>query len=198
MTFSDAEKAAIVSIWGKVSGNENSLGAEALERLFLSFPQTKTYFNHFDLSHGSADLQRHGGKVLGALGEAAKHLDNIEGALAKISDLHAYNLRVDPGNFEAPSPSPEEAFIGERLQDKTIHQHSEHLNCASARPKVLCVRSEKLSDVRMGLGGGDTAMEKKLTKKISASLLICLRAVNAEILDHGYYGSPAALELQVP
>ncbi|XP_072272951.1 hemoglobin subunit alpha-3-like [Pyxicephalus adspersus] len=100
MTFSDAEKAAIVSIWGKISGNVNALGGEALERLFLSFPQTNTYFSHFDLSHGSADLQRHGGKVLGALGEAAKHLDNLDGALDKISDLHAYNLRVDPGNFE--------------------------------------------------------------------------------------------------
>nr|DBA20198.1 TPA: hypothetical protein GDO54_015913 [Pyxicephalus adspersus] len=64
MTFSDAEKAAIVSIWGKISGNVNALGGEALERLFLSFPQTKTYFSHFDLSHGSADLQRHGGKLL--------------------------------------------------------------------------------------------------------------------------------------
>ncbi|KAM5152870.1 hemoglobin subunit alpha-3-like [Mantella aurantiaca] len=100
MTFSDAEKAAIVSIWTKISGNVNAFGAEALERLFLSFPQTKIYFNHFDLSHGSADLQRHGGKVLAALGEAAKHLDNLDGALAKLSDLHAYNLRVDPGNFE--------------------------------------------------------------------------------------------------
>ncbi|KAM9304721.1 hemoglobin subunit alpha-5-like [Gastrophryne carolinensis] len=105
MTFSNAEKDAIVSIWGKVSGNVEALGAEALERLFLSFPQTKTYFNHFDLSHGSADLQRHGGKVLGALGEAASHLNNLEDSLAKLSDLHAYNLRVDPGNFKLLSHS---------------------------------------------------------------------------------------------
>ncbi|XP_075037631.1 hemoglobin subunit alpha-3-like [Mixophyes fleayi] len=100
MTFSDAEKAAIVGIWGKVSKNVNVLGAEALERLFLSFPQTKTYFSHFDVSHGSADLQAHGGKVLAALGDAAKHLDNLDVALSKLSDLHAYNLRVDPGNFK--------------------------------------------------------------------------------------------------
>ncbi|XP_071978837.1 hemoglobin subunit alpha-3-like [Engystomops pustulosus] len=99
MTFSDAEKAAIVSILGKVSGNVNALGAEALERMLLGFPQTKTYFNHFNLSHGSTDLQTHGGKVLGALVEAGKHLDNLEGSLSKLSDLHAYNLRVDPGNF---------------------------------------------------------------------------------------------------
>ncbi|XP_069591498.1 hemoglobin subunit alpha-3-like [Ranitomeya imitator] len=99
MTFSEAEKAAIVSILGKASGNVSALGAEALERMFLGFPQTKTYFAHFDLSHGSTDLQTHGGKVLGALAEAAKHLDNLEGSLSQLSDLHAYNLRVDPGNF---------------------------------------------------------------------------------------------------
>ncbi|XP_073501866.1 hemoglobin subunit alpha-3-like [Phyllobates terribilis] len=99
MTFSNVEKTAIVSILGKVSGNVNALGAEALERMFLGFPQTKTYFSHFDRSHGSTDLQTHGGKVLGALAEAAKHLDNLEGSLSQLSDLHAYNLRVDPGNF---------------------------------------------------------------------------------------------------
>ncbi|XP_073502255.1 hemoglobin subunit alpha-3-like [Phyllobates terribilis] len=100
MTFSDVEKAAIVSILGKASGNVNALGAEALERMLLSFPQTKTYFNHFDLSHGSTDLQTHGGKVLGALAEAAKHLDNMEGSLSPLTDLHVYNVRVDPGNFK--------------------------------------------------------------------------------------------------
>ncbi|XP_040296266.1 hemoglobin subunit alpha-3-like [Bufo bufo] len=105
MTFTDTEKAAIVSILGKVSGNVNALGAEALERLFLGFPQTKTYFNHFDLSPGSTDLQTHGGKVLGALAEAGKHLDNLEGSLSQLSDLHAYNLRVDPGNFKLLSHS---------------------------------------------------------------------------------------------
>ncbi|XP_018093363.1 hemoglobin subunit alpha-3-like [Xenopus laevis] len=100
MLLSDAEKAAVVSLWAKASGNVNALGAEALERLFLSFPQTKTYFSHFDLSSGSQDLQVHGGKVLGAIGEATKHIDNLESALSTLSDLHAYNLRVDPGNFK--------------------------------------------------------------------------------------------------
>ncbi|CAN2390221.1 Hemoglobin subunit [Pristimantis euphronides] len=100
MTFSDAEKAAIVSILGKASKDVSGLGGEALERLFLGFPQTKTYFSHFDLSHGSSDVRAHGGKVLGAIVEAAKHLDNLEGSLSQLSDLHAYNLMVDPGNFK--------------------------------------------------------------------------------------------------
>ncbi|KAM9304722.1 hemoglobin subunit alpha-3-like [Gastrophryne carolinensis] len=105
MTFSEAEKAAITSIWALAAGQANALGAEALERLFLSYPQTKTYFSHFNLSHGSADLQRHGGKVLNAIGSAAQHLDNISGALSALSDLHAQNLRVDPGNFRLLSHS---------------------------------------------------------------------------------------------
>ncbi|CAH2224355.1 hemoglobin subunit alpha-5-like [Pelobates cultripes] len=105
MTFSDAEKAAIVSIWGKVAGHTDELGAEALERLFLSYPQTKTYFSHFNLSHGSQDLRSHGGKVLNAIGSAASHLDDLSGALSTLSDLHAYQLRVDPGNFRLLSHS---------------------------------------------------------------------------------------------
>ncbi|KAE8579907.1 hypothetical protein XENTR_v10024231 [Xenopus tropicalis] len=103
MTFSSAEKAAIASLWGKVSGHADEIGGEALERLFLSFPQTKTYFSHFDLSHGSKDLSAHGGKVLRAIGNAASHLDDISGALSALSDLHAYKLRVDPGNFKVSS-----------------------------------------------------------------------------------------------
>ncbi|KAM8933891.1 hemoglobin subunit alpha-5-like [Pelodytes ibericus] len=105
MTFSDAEKAAIVSIWGKVAGHADDIGAEALERLFLSNPQTKTYFSHFDLSHDSKDLHNHGGKVVNAIGNAAKHLNDLDGALSSLSDLHAYQLRVDPGNFRLLSHS---------------------------------------------------------------------------------------------
>ncbi|CAI9600535.1 unnamed protein product, partial [Staurois parvus] len=99
MTFSEAEKAAILSVWGKVSGHAEDIGAEALERMFLSFPQTKTYFSHFDLSHNSKDLRRHGGKVVNAIGNAASHMNDLDGALSALSDLHAQNLRVDPGNF---------------------------------------------------------------------------------------------------
>ncbi|XP_056390498.1 hemoglobin subunit alpha-5-like [Hyla sarda] len=105
MTFSDAEKAAITSIWGKVAGHTDEIGAEALERLFLSFPQTKTYFSHFNLSHGSSDLSSHGGKVLSAIGNAAGHLDDLDHALSSLSDLHAQKLRVDPGNFRLLSHS---------------------------------------------------------------------------------------------
>nr|DBA20204.1 TPA: hypothetical protein GDO54_015919 [Pyxicephalus adspersus] len=99
MTFTAAEKASITAIWSKVAGREGEIGAEALDRLFLSYPQTKTYFSHFDLRQGSKDLQNHGGKVVKAIGSCAQHLDELDYALSSLSELHARKLRVDPGNF---------------------------------------------------------------------------------------------------
>ncbi|XP_053527706.1 hemoglobin subunit zeta-like [Artibeus jamaicensis] len=46
-------------------------------RLFTSFPQTKTYFPHFDLHPGSAHLHAHGSKVVAAVDDAVKNIDNI-------------------------------------------------------------------------------------------------------------------------
>ncbi|XP_009868919.1 PREDICTED: hemoglobin subunit alpha-A, partial [Apaloderma vittatum] len=76
------------------------LGGEALDRLFIAHPTTKTYFSHFDLTPGSAQIKGHGKKVAAALVEAANNLDDIAGALSKLSDLHAQKLRVDPVNFK--------------------------------------------------------------------------------------------------
>uniref|UniRef100_A0ABI7WLN0 Hemoglobin subunit alpha n=1 Tax=Felis catus TaxID=9685 RepID=A0ABI7WLN0_FELCA len=75
-------------------------GGPAGTRLFASYPQTKTYFPHFDLRPGSAHLRTHGAKVAAALGDAVKSIDNIAGALSKLSEMHAYVLRVDPVNFK--------------------------------------------------------------------------------------------------
>ncbi|KAM4024777.1 hemoglobin subunit alpha-5-like [Anomaloglossus baeobatrachus] len=105
MPFSSSEKASISSLAGKIAGNADDIGAEALERLFLSFPQTKTYFSHFDLSHGSKDVRSHGGNIVRAIGNAAQHVDDLDGALSSLSDLHAQKLRVDPGNFRLLSHS---------------------------------------------------------------------------------------------
>lgn len=80
--------------------------------MFTTYPPTKTYFPHFDLHHGSAQIKAHGKKVVGALIEAVNHIDDIAGALSKLSDLHAQKLRVDPVNFKVSvwegvtSPSP--------------------------------------------------------------------------------------------
>ncbi|XP_054246911.1 hemoglobin subunit pi [Indicator indicator] len=100
MTLTQAEKAAVAAIWAKAATQADAIGAESLERLFISYPSTKTYFPHFDLSQGSAQLRAHGSKVLNAIGEAVKHVDDIRGALTRLSELHAYILRVDPVNFK--------------------------------------------------------------------------------------------------
>ncbi|XP_023102551.1 hemoglobin subunit zeta-like [Felis catus] len=100
MSLTKAEKAIILSMWGKISTQADAIGTQALERLFASYPQTKTYFPHFDLRPGSAHLRTHGAKVAAALGDAVKSIDNIAGALSKLSEMHAYVLRVDPVNFK--------------------------------------------------------------------------------------------------
>uniref|UniRef100_A0A4W2DRJ5 Globin domain-containing protein n=1 Tax=Bos indicus x Bos taurus TaxID=30522 RepID=A0A4W2DRJ5_BOBOX len=103
MVLSAADKGNVKAAWGKVGGHAAEYGAEALERMFLSFPTTKTYFPHFDLSHGSAQVKGHGAKVAAALTKAVEHLDDLPGALSELSDLHAHKLRVDPVNFKVSS-----------------------------------------------------------------------------------------------
>nr|ALG03064.1 alpha-globin subunit D [Troglodytes aedon] len=94
------DKTLIQQTWGKLGGAEEEIGAEALWRMFHSYPPTKTYFPHFDLSQGSDQIRGHGKKVVAALGNAIKNLDNLSQALSELSNLHAYNLRVDPVNFK--------------------------------------------------------------------------------------------------
>ncbi|XP_042827397.1 hemoglobin subunit alpha [Neofelis nebulosa] len=100
MVLSSADKNNVKACWGKIGSHAGEYGAEALERTFCSFPTTKTYFPHFDLSHGSAQVQTHGQKVADALTKAVAHIDNLPNALSDLSDLHAYKLRVDPVNFK--------------------------------------------------------------------------------------------------
>ncbi|XP_039588349.1 hemoglobin subunit alpha-D [Passer montanus] len=94
------DKKLIQQIWGKLGGAEEEIGADALWRMFHSYPPTKTYFPHFDLSQGSDQIRGHGKKVVAALSNAIKNLDNLSQALSELSNLHAYNLRVDPVNFK--------------------------------------------------------------------------------------------------
>ncbi|MBZ3879658.1 Hemoglobin subunit alpha [Sciurus carolinensis] len=100
MVLSAADKTNVKTAWDKIGGHGPAFGGEALDRMFLSFPTTKTYFHHFDLSPGSGDIQSHGKKVAEALATAAGHLDDLPGALSTLSDLHAHKLRVDPVNFK--------------------------------------------------------------------------------------------------
>ncbi|CAJ0940677.1 unnamed protein product [Ranitomeya imitator] len=100
MHFNAKERECIATLWGKASGHVEALGAEALNRLFKSCPSTKTYFSKMNLEAGSADLKQQGTKILNAIGLASHHLDDMDNALSDLSDLHAFHLRVDPGNFD--------------------------------------------------------------------------------------------------
>ncbi|XP_038275092.1 hemoglobin subunit alpha-A-like [Dermochelys coriacea] len=100
MVLSAGDKANVKAVWGKVCGHLEEYGAESLERMFIVYPQTKTYFPHFDLHHDSTQIHSHGKKVMKALGDAVTHIDDIATALSKLSDLHAQTLRVDPVNFK--------------------------------------------------------------------------------------------------
>ncbi|MBN3303941.1 hemoglobin subunit zeta-like [Amia ocellicauda] len=101
MSLSATDKEQISKTWAKVSPKAAQLGVESLSRLLVVFPQTKTYFSHFaDLSSSSAQVKAHGAKVVGAIGQAVNSIDDIHSSLSKLSELHAYNLRVDPVNFK--------------------------------------------------------------------------------------------------
>lgn len=69
-------------------------------RTFLAFPSTKTYFPHWDLSTGSAQIKTHGQKVADALTLAVNQLYDLTGALSALSDLHAHKFCVNPINFQ--------------------------------------------------------------------------------------------------
>ncbi|XP_015498185.1 hemoglobin subunit alpha-D [Parus major] len=94
------DKKLIQQIWGKLGGAEEDIGAETLWRMFHAYPPTKTYFPHFDMSQGSDQIRGHGKKVVIALTNAIKNIDNLSQAMSELSNLHAYNLRVDPVNFK--------------------------------------------------------------------------------------------------
>ncbi|XP_037669699.1 hemoglobin subunit theta-1-like [Choloepus didactylus] len=100
MALLTADRAAARALWRKLGSNVVVYATEALQRTFPSFPATKTYFPHFDLSPGSAQVQAHGKKVGDALTLAVGHPDDLPGALSALSDLHAHKLRVDPVNFK--------------------------------------------------------------------------------------------------
>ncbi|NWI82394.1 HBA protein, partial [Dryoscopus gambensis] len=100
MVLSPQDKTNVKGVFSKICGHAEDYGAETLERMFTTYPQTKTYFPHYDLGKGSAQVKAHGKKVAAALIEAANNIDDIAGALSKLSDLHAQKLRVDPVNFK--------------------------------------------------------------------------------------------------
>ncbi|KAB5586962.1 hypothetical protein PHYPO_G00007510 [Pangasianodon hypophthalmus] len=101
MSLSAKDKDAIKAFWAKIAPKAEDIGADALFRMLTVYPQTKTYFSHWsDLSSGSAQVKKHGKTVMSGVEEAVSKIDDLTNGLLNLSELHAYQLRVDPTNFK--------------------------------------------------------------------------------------------------
>ncbi|XP_069381748.1 hemoglobin embryonic subunit alpha-like [Paralichthys olivaceus] len=95
------DKDAVKAFWAKIASKSQDIGADALNRMLIVYPQTKTYFSHWkDLSPGSAQVLKHGATVMGGVDYAVTKLDDLKAGLLNLSELHAFTLRVDPANFK--------------------------------------------------------------------------------------------------
>ncbi|KAL0992899.1 hypothetical protein UPYG_G00100710 [Umbra pygmaea] len=101
--WTDAERSAIVGLWGKISADE--IGAQAVARCLIVSPWTQRYFSNFgNLSTPAAILgnpyvAKHGSIVMNGLDRAVKNLDDIKNIYAALSVMHSEKLHVDPDNF---------------------------------------------------------------------------------------------------
>uniref|UniRef100_A0A3P8P2P9 Globin domain-containing protein n=1 Tax=Astatotilapia calliptera TaxID=8154 RepID=A0A3P8P2P9_ASTCA len=101
--WTDAERSAIINLWGKIDVGE--IGAQALSRLLIVYPWGQRYFQAFgDLSTnaaimGNPKVAQHGRTVMGGLEKAVKNMDNIKATFTELSTLHSEKLQVDPDNF---------------------------------------------------------------------------------------------------
>ncbi|XP_075687419.1 hemoglobin subunit beta-2 [Rhinoderma darwinii] len=101
--LTEQEIKCINSTWAKVDCKQ--VGGEALARLLIVYPWTQRYFTTFgnlasaDAIYHNTKVIAHGEKVLRSIGEALKHLDNLKGHYAKLSQYHSEKLHVDPANF---------------------------------------------------------------------------------------------------
>ena len=69
--------------------------------MLVVYPQTKTYFSHWpELSPGSASVRTHGKTIIEGVGEAVSKIEDLSNGLINLSELHAFQLRVDPANFK--------------------------------------------------------------------------------------------------
>ncbi|XP_068434091.1 hemoglobin subunit alpha-1 [Clinocottus analis] len=101
MSLTAKDKEAVKAFWAKMSGKAADIGSDAVSRMLVVYPQTKTYFSHWkDLSPGSEQVKKHGRTVMGGVAEAVGKIDDLNAGLLNLSELHAFTLRVDPANFK--------------------------------------------------------------------------------------------------
>ncbi|XP_072124666.1 hemoglobin subunit alpha-like [Mobula birostris] len=100
MVLSEGNKQIIRKLAKDIKDNAEALGADALARLFLLHPQTKTYFKKFtSFKANDASVKAHGCRVMDAVVGAAQHLDNLGEQLNFLAHKHGEELLVDPHNF---------------------------------------------------------------------------------------------------
>ncbi|XP_044036531.1 hemoglobin subunit alpha-1-like [Siniperca chuatsi] len=100
-SLSAKDKDTVRAFWAKASGKAEDIGTDALSRMLIVYPQTKTYFSHWkDLSPGSAPVKKHGVTVMAGVADAVSKIDDLKGGLLNLSELHAFTLRIDPANFK--------------------------------------------------------------------------------------------------
>ncbi|KAG8006856.1 Hemoglobin subunit beta [Nibea albiflora] len=101
--WTDAERAAVVNLWGKIDVGE--IGPQALARLLIVYPWTQRHFSGFgNISTNAAILGNekvaaHGKTVMGGLDRAVKNLDKIKEVYRELSAKHSETIHVDPDNF---------------------------------------------------------------------------------------------------
>nr|ACQ57918.1 Hemoglobin subunit alpha-2 [Anoplopoma fimbria] len=101
MSLTEKDKATVKALWGKISKSSDAIGADALGRMLVVYPQTKTYFTHWsDLSPNSAPVKNHGKNVMSGVALAVSKIDDLTAGLLDLSEQHAFTLRVDPANFK--------------------------------------------------------------------------------------------------
>ncbi|KAK5856099.1 hypothetical protein PBY51_007718 [Eleginops maclovinus] len=101
MSLSAKDKDTVTAFWSQVSGKAEDIGNDALSRMLVVYPQTKTYFSHWKtLTPGSEPVRKHGMTVMTGVGVAVSKIDDLTAGLLNLSELHAFTLRVDPANFK--------------------------------------------------------------------------------------------------
>ncbi|CAL8302295.1 unnamed protein product [Lota lota] len=133
--LSKQEKELIVEIWTRLTPVADTIGAEALLRMFTSYPGTKTYFAHLDITPRSAHLLSHGRKIVMALAEGSKDISNLMTNLAPLQTYHAYQLRIHPTNFKLFSHCMVvtlACFMGERFTPSSHAAMDKYLSAFSA------------------------------------------------------------------
>ncbi|XP_043761731.1 hemoglobin subunit beta-C-like [Cervus elaphus] len=98
------EKFSFMYLWSKMRVDE--VGVETLGRLLVAYPWTQKLFESFgDLSSaddimGNIKMKAHGKKMLDSFGEGIRHLNNLKGTFAVLSEMHCDKLRVDSEYFK--------------------------------------------------------------------------------------------------